>query len=166
MIFLLVLAIATACAALVLKVRGTFTPRRAALLGMAAGMAFAGLSHLLMPTPFIQHLPTWVPMREPLIFVTGLLEIALAAALLPARRRRLAGFALAGYLLAVFPSNVYVAVAQVEVEGQPGGLYPWLRLPLQLVFIAWALWASGATDRRTRSDDEPAASAGPRLFAS
>ena len=43
-------------------------------------MVFAGTSHLLMPTPFLQHLPTWVPMREELVFVTGLLEIALGVA--------------------------------------------------------------------------------------
>jgi uncharacterized membrane protein len=27
------------------------------------------------------------------------------------------------YLLAVFPANVYVAVENVDVQGQPGGLY-------------------------------------------
>jgi len=143
MIFLLVLAIATGSAAAVLAVRRRLSMRRAALVGMAVAMAFAGISHLLMPTPFVQHLPTWLPMREELIFLTGLLEIALGIALLlrrPLRRR--AGLALAGYFVAVFPSNVYVAIAGVDVEGQPGGAYPWLRIPFQLLFIAWALWST------------------------
>jgi uncharacterized membrane protein len=143
MIFLLVLAIATGAAAAVLAVRRKFSMRQAAFVGMAAAMAFAGISHLLMPTPFVQHLPTWVPMRDELIFLTGLLEIALGVALLLRQPgRRLAGLALAGYFVAVFPSNVYVAVAGVDVDGQPGGAYPWLRLPLQLLFIAWALWST------------------------
>jgi uncharacterized membrane protein len=142
MIFLFVLTFASAVAAAVLKLRGTFSIRRTARIGMAIGMAFAGVSHLLMPTPFVQHLPTWMPMREELIFTTGLLEILLGAILLHPSLRRLAGLALAGYLLAVFPSNIYVAVAGVEVDGQPGGAYPWIRLPLQLLFIAWALWAT------------------------
>jgi uncharacterized membrane protein len=143
MIFLVVLALATSAAAAVLALRRRYSTRQAARLGIAVAMAFAGVAHLLMPTPFVQHLPTWVPMREELIFVTGLLEIALGAALLlrqPLRRR--AGIALAGYLVAVFPSNIYVAVAQVEVDGQPGGAYAWGRLPFQLLFIAWALWSS------------------------
>jgi uncharacterized membrane protein len=75
--------------------------------------------------------------------VTGVVEIGLCAALLlrqPWRRR--AGLALAAYLVAVFPANVYVAVAGIEVEGQPGGLYPWLRLPFQALFVAWALWST------------------------
>ncbi|HEU4513804.1 MAG TPA: hypothetical protein VFR87_11925 [Nocardioidaceae bacterium] len=142
MIFLVVLALATAGAAAVQALRRRYSARQSARIGMAVAMAFAGVSHLLMPTPFVQHLPTWVPMREELILVTGLLEIGLGAALLRRPLRRWAGLALAGYLVAVFPSNVYVAVAQVEVEGQPGGAYPWLRLPFQLLFIAWALWST------------------------
>jgi uncharacterized membrane protein len=147
MIFLFVLAIATGAAAAVLALRRRFSVRLAALAGMAVAMAFAGISHLLIPTPFVQHLPTWVPMREELIVLTGLLEIALGVALvLRQPLRRLAGLALAGYLVAVFPSNIYVAVAGVEVDGQPGGAYPWLRLPFQLLFIAWALWSTRDTE--------------------
>ncbi len=143
MIFLLVLAVSTAAAAAALALRGRFSPRAAARLGMATAMAFAGVSHLLMPTPFVQHLPSWVPWRAELVLVTGLVEIGLGLALLLRQpRRRLAGYALAGYLVAVFPANVYVAVAGVDVDGQPGGAYPWLRLPLQVLFIAWALWTT------------------------
>lgn len=156
MIFLIVLAVATTAAAAALALRGRFSPRAAARLGMAVAMAVAGVSHLVMPTPFVQHLPTWVPMREELVLVTGLLEIALGAALL-LRRHRAAGLALAGYLLAVLPANVYVAVADVEVDGQPGGPYPWLRLPLQLLFIAWALWSTGNLDASTPASPTPPA---------
>jgi uncharacterized membrane protein len=108
-------------------------------------MAFAGVGHLVQPEPFVQHLPSWVPSRHELIYATGLVEIGLGAGLLgPARWRPLAGLVLAAYLLAVFPSNVYVAVEGVNVDGQPGGIYPWLRLPFQPLFIALALWSSRA----------------------
>ncbi len=152
MIFLLALLGATLVAA-VLPVRfGPRSTRRAARLGMAAAMVFAGASHWTMPTPFIQHLPSWVPAAETLILVTGGIEIALGAALLmPQPWRRIAGLALAAYLVAVFPSNVYVAIAAVEVDWQPGGWYPWLRLPLQALFVAWALWSTGWQRRQLRS---------------
>ena len=143
MIFLLVLTLATGTSAAVTVLRHRFSPRGAARLGMAIAMAFAGASHLFLAVPFIQHLPTWVPLRAEIVFVSGLVEIALAfALLLPPPSRRRAGVALALYLVAVFPGNVYVAVFDVEVDGQPGGAYPWVRLPLQLVFIAWALWST------------------------
>ena len=165
MIFLLVLTIATIAAAASLALFRRFSRRGAARIGMAVAMAFAGASHLLMPTPFVQHLPGWVPLREELVFLTGLLEIALGLALLLRQPwQRLAGFALAGYLVAVFPANVYVAVAEVEVDGQPGGAYAWLRLPLQLLFIAWALWST----RRIESpaSDGPATSPADRRLQS
>jgi uncharacterized membrane protein len=105
-----------------------------------------------MPTPFIQQLPSWVPAPETLILLSGGIEVALGAALLTRQPwRRFAGLALAAYLVAVFPSNVYVAIAAVEVDGQPGGWYPWVRLPLQVLFVAWALWSTGWHRRQLRS---------------
>jgi uncharacterized membrane protein len=109
---------------------------------MATAMTAAGASHLANPRPFVQHLPEFVPARERVILGTGLLEMLLGAGLAaPTRWRREVALALAGYLLAVFPANVYVAVAGVRIEGLPGASHPWLRLPLQAVYIAWVFWA-------------------------
>jgi uncharacterized membrane protein len=113
--------------------------------GMAVAMVVAGLGHLVGPEPFVQHLPTWVPAREAIVLLSGLVEIGLGVALLVARERRASvGRLLAAFLLAVWPANVYVAVAGVHVDGQPGGAYPWIRLPFQILFIAWALWSTRA----------------------
>ena len=113
---------------------------------MALAFVIAGASHLLMPTPFVQHLPTWVPERHALIYLTGLFEMAGGIALLGARQwRRHVALVLALYLVLVFPSNVYVAVADVAVDGQPGGWYPWARLPFQAVFIWWLVWSAPAS---------------------
>jgi uncharacterized membrane protein len=143
-IFLLALVVATLLAAALPTRFGPRSARRAARLGMAAAMVFAGAAHWFMPTPFVQHLPSWVPAAEILILLTGGIEVALGVALLTRQPwRRFAGLALAAYLVAVFPSNVYVAIAAVDVEGQPGGWYPWARLPFQVLFVAWALWSTG-----------------------
>ena len=143
MLFLFVLATATLITAAVQGIRRRFDVRSAARVGLAIGMAFAGTAHLAMPEPFLQHLPPWTPAAEAIIFGTGVIEVGLGAALLlgqPWRQR--AGLALSAYLVAVFPGNVYVAVADVDVDGQPGGWYPWVRLPLQALFIVWALWST------------------------
>ena len=93
--------------------------------------------------PAVLLLCAWVPAAELLIFVTGIAEVVLGLALLlPQPWRWRAGIVLAAYLVAVFPANVYVAVAGVDVDGQPDGIYAWLRLPLQVLFIAWALWST------------------------
>jgi len=149
MIFLLVLALSTATTAVVTSVRHRFSAREAARIGMAVALAFAGVAHLFLASPFIQHLPPWVPLRAEIVLVSGLVEIALGIALFfaPPTRRRV-GIVLALYLVAVFPGNVYVAVFDVEVDGQPGGAYPWVRLPLQLLFIVWALWSTREASAR------------------
>jgi uncharacterized membrane protein len=120
--------------------------------GMGAAVAVAGVTHLADPTPFQQHIPDLVPGDLALVLVTGIVEIALGLALLVrgGHHRRI-GVLLAAYLLAVFPANVYVAVASVEVDGQPGGALAWVRLPLQALFIAWTLWS--AADAPARRDE-------------
>ena len=155
--FLVVLLVATVVAKAVDRGGGW---RRPARWGMALAMIFAGVSHLLMPLPFVQHLPLWVPLREVLVAVSGVVEIALGAWLLyPAAHRLLAGRVMAAYLLAVWPANIYVAVAGVDVEGQPGGAYAWIRIPFQVLFIAWVLWS-------TRDDRRAVAGAAPKAAGS
>jgi uncharacterized membrane protein len=136
-----VLLAATAVAAIVN--RRSASSRDHARLGLAIAMVVAGVAHLVQPTPFVQHLPTWVLGRHEIVAATGVVEIALGLLLLPAGRRLVAGRLLALYLLLVWPANAYVAIADVDVDGQPGGWYPWARIPLQVVFIAWALWSTG-----------------------
>ena len=113
----------------------------------AIGIAFvvAGASHFLTPTPFVQHLPTWVPERHAIIYLSGLAEIGGGLALLALRHwRRQIALALALYLVIVFPANVYVAVADVAIDGQPNGVWSWVRLPFQAVYIWWLLWSTTA----------------------
>ncbi|HWL45256.1 MAG TPA: DUF3291 domain-containing protein [Ilumatobacter sp.] len=150
MIFLAVLAVATAAAGVILR----SNTRAIARCGMAVAFVVAGIAHLANPTPFEQHLPSWVPGAAALVLATGVVEIALglALALAPGRpssaARRTSGWLTAAYLVAIFPANVYVAVAAVDVDGQPGGFYPWLRLPFQALFVAWVLWST-ADSRNT-----------------
>ena len=138
MTFLLILVLATLAVAGRARVRfGTVRWRQAAQHGLGMAFVVAGVSHLVNTTPFEQHLPEWVPATA-IVVVSGIAEIVLGFALIAARRSaRVVGIAAAVFLVGVFPANVYVAVAGVDVDGVPGGFYAWLRLPLQAVLIAW-----------------------------
>lgn len=155
MIFLAVLLVAYAAARLL---QGTDrTEPDLWRHALAAAMVIAGLSHLVEPGPFIQHLPGWVPARGTLVTLSGLVEIGLGLALLrPRTNRARAGLALAVFLVAVFPANIYVAVAGIDVDGQPGGIYPWVRLGFQPLFVWLAVWS---TRPRTPSAVEQPATA-------
>jgi uncharacterized membrane protein len=160
MLFLIVLAVATAVAVLVHRLRRRHGLREPARVGMAAAMMFAGVSHWLMPVPFIQHVPPFIPAAEAVVLATGVVEVLLGAALLtPPPWRRRAGLLLAVYLVAVFPGNLYVALSGIDVQGQPGGWHPWARLPLQALFIAWALWSTGWRTTGTSQVQPPARAA-------
>jgi uncharacterized membrane protein len=143
MLFLVVLFVAYAV--LWPFTRRSMTLRSRGRSALAIGMTVAGVAHFVTPLPFVQHLPDVIPMREAVIYASGAVEIALGLALLGVSRwRPLTGLVLATYLVAVFPGNLYVAVAGVAVDGQPGGIYPWLRLPFQALFIWLALWSTDA----------------------
>jgi len=152
MTFLLILVLATLAAAGHTRIRsGAIRWRLAAQRGLGIAFVAAGASHLVNTTPFEQHLPGWVPAATTIIVVSGITEIVLGLALIVARNSaHVVGVAAAVFLVSVFPANVYVAVADVDVDGLPGGLYAWLRLPLQAVFVMWA-WTS---TRRTRDPAE------------
>jgi uncharacterized membrane protein len=148
MTFLLILVLATLAVAGHARVRfGAVRWRQAAQCGLGIAFVVAGVSHLVNTTPFEQHLPEWVPAATAIVVVSGIAEIVLGLALVAARRfAPVVGIAVAVFLVSVFPANVYVAVAGIDVDGVPGGLYAWLRLPLQAVFVVWA-WASTRSTR-------------------
>jgi uncharacterized membrane protein len=149
MVFLAVLVMATGVAATAARRAGG---RAWAGIGLGIAFAVAGIAHLVQPTSFEQHLPSRVPATSALVVVTGLVEIALGVALVAARRHAQAvGHATAAYLVAVWPANIYVAIAGVDVDGQPGGAYPWVRVPLQVLFIAWAWWSTARPSREPTS---------------
>jgi uncharacterized membrane protein len=143
MMVLVVLAVTYVVARLLPSRRdGGRPPSDAARVAMATAMTFTGVSHVVNPKPFVQHLPDFVPGREQVILGTGLLEALFGVGLTtPHRCRREVALALAAYLIAVFPANVYVAASGVRIEGLPGASHPWLRLPFQFVYIAWTFWA-------------------------
>ncbi len=113
---------------------------------MAAFYIFGGYNHLANPEFYLAIMPPNLPEPELLNVVSGLAEILLGVFLLEPRTRALAAWGTIALLVAVFPANVYAATANVGADG-PGtgaGIANWIRLPFQIVFIAWAWWYTGS----------------------
>ncbi|MEP7222150.1 MAG: DoxX family protein [Novosphingobium sp.] len=109
----------------------------------------AGAAHLANPEPFVRITPHWVPAAPLVILLTGMAELAGAAALVqpwsPALRRA-AGWAFATYALCVWPANINHMVMDLARPDRGLGLaYHLPRMALQPVLIWAALWASGVT---------------------
>ncbi len=117
-------------------------------------MLVAGVGHLVATEDFLGQTPTWLPAREALVWISGVIEIAFAVALVAWRsRRREVGWALALFFVLVFPGNVHQAVNGTDTFGLDTDAERWVRLLFQPVLIAAALWSTGTwfTRRRARA---------------
>jgi uncharacterized membrane protein len=75
------------------------------------------------------------------VFLTGLCEVAGAFGVLAPPLRRAAGLALIGFLVAVFPANIYAVQAEITLRGKPVTPLRW-RFAMQLVYIGLTWWAT------------------------
>jgi uncharacterized membrane protein len=101
---------------------------------------FTGVMHFVKPRWYRSIMPDYLPAHKELVAASGVAEIAGGLALMHPRTRRLGAWWSIATLVAVFPANLHMAVHPERYEkGVPGGrnaLYA--RLPVQMLFIAWA----------------------------
>ena len=112
---------------------------------LAIVLISAGVSHLSWArTDFLAQVPPWFPVNARIVvFVSGLLEIALGFALLAfARRRAQVGLCVAAFFVAVFPGNVSQFVTHTSAFGLTSDLRRGVRLVFQPILVAWALWST------------------------
>ncbi len=121
------------------------------LVVMAAFYVFAGVMHFVSPEAYLPMMPPYLPWHRELVFLSGVAEVALGVAVLVPQTRRWAAWGLIAMLIAIFPANLHIALYDVPVFGAEKGLAAlnWVRLPLQLVLIAWAWWYTKADVRQT-----------------
>ncbi len=109
---------------------------------LAALLAAAASTHFLRPEPYDRIVPRVLPLPRAWTIGSGLLELACAAGLLVRRTRRRAAWLTAGLFVVVFPANVQMAL-DGGLEGEEGLLgspvVAWLRLPLQVPLVLWAV---------------------------
>ena len=110
-------------------------------LVLALVMVLAGINHFLSPATYVGMMPSGLPAPLLLVYVSGVAEIVGGLGLLWPVTRRAAAWGLIALFVAVFPANLNMAINHLPLGDRP--VEPWLlwaRLPLQVVFIAWAWW--------------------------
>lgn len=109
--------------------------------GIALVFCFAGTGHFILTKPMAEMLPSWVPGRIPLVYVTGVIEIAAGLAVLIPRLRTAVGWGLIVMLILFLPVNVYAALNRIEMGGHEWGpIYLLVRVPVQCILIGWTWW--------------------------
>ena len=120
-------------------------------LPLAALFFTSGVGHFLLTPTFLRMMPPELPWHRPLVYLSGAIELVLAALLFFPRWERFAAWGLIATLVAVFPANLHM----YRTAGTAAAVLPSVtprmaaaRLPLQAVLIAWAYFlavTAGAT---------------------
>lgn len=110
--------------------------------GLSLMLVFTGISHFTsMKEDFVRMIPPSIPWPRGMVNLTGVCEIAGAVGLLLPEFRRAAAYALIALFLSILPANIYAARAGVTLRGKHATSLR-LRIPMQMLFIAIALWSA------------------------
>ena len=121
--------------------------RTIARVALGAALVFAGITHLTTArSEFQAQVPDWVKLDKNFVVVaSGIIEIALGAALVFIRRRRaLVGLAAGLFFIAIFPGNISQYIDGHNAFGLNSDAARRNRLFFQPVLVAWAWWSTGA----------------------
>jgi uncharacterized membrane protein len=104
-------------------------------------MLLSGVLHFAKPEPYVMMMPSYLPAHLALVYISGVAELVLGAAVFVPKLRALAGWGIIALLVAIWPANIWMATEGIQPPGMemsPTGA--WIRVALQPVFMLWA-WA-------------------------
>lgn len=101
----------------------------------------AGILHFVRERGFRRAVPKQLPFKRAIVLVTGIFEMIFSVLLWVKKGQQITGKILALFMVAVFPTNVYMAVNKISFQPgkQANPWILWLRLPLQIPLIIGAL---------------------------
>ena len=121
---------------------------------LGATLIFTGIAHLTWSRKdFGAIVPDSLPLpADTVVVLSGYVEIALGVGLIALPRYRIVlGWLAAALFVAVFPANISQYLNHKTVFGLDTDAKRFARLVFQPLFVAWALWSSGAwRPRRAR----------------
>ncbi|MGM0851996.1 MAG: DoxX family protein [Bacillota bacterium] len=104
----------------------------------------AGVFHFIEAQGFAKMIPEFIPLREEIVYITGMIEFILAVLLLIPKTREKAGIITAIYLVLILPANIYAAIKEIPAPGKEEAnvVLLWVRLLFQPLLIWWVLVVS------------------------
>lgn len=134
---------------LLLTLLGRWIPRfkiassKRARVGLSLFFMFTAIPHFFSTEQMAAMIPSPIPYRIELIYLTGVLELLGAIGIWIPRLERLTGFLLILMLIGLLPANIYSAINRVEFGGHSTGpAYLLVRVPFQLFVIWWTYFAT------------------------
>lgn len=98
----------------------------------------AGINHFANPKFYLKIIPPYLPYHNALNVISGVAEIVLGILLIIPESSSIGAWGVIALLIAVFPANYYHYQKGVKKNKMKIALL--IRLPFQLVLLAWAYW--------------------------
>ena len=114
---------------------------------LAGFLIFAGISHLTFGREdFRAQVPVWLPLdADFVVLASGAVEIVLGLAIASTSKwMPQIGLIVAAFFVAVFAGNINQYVQGIDAFGLNTDEARLIRLFLQPVLVAWALWSAGS----------------------
>ncbi|WP_414044453.1 DoxX family protein [Macrococcus animalis] len=104
------------------------------ILGL--GFTTAGILHFLRETNFTKIVPSYLPFKKEIVYISGVMEVMMGIYLIFKKPNEMAKNLINAFLLGVFPANIYMARKEMPLGDKQlpkSALYG--RLPLQFVLM-------------------------------
>lgn len=112
-----------------------------------------GVAHFTETDFFVSIVPPWVPYPLEVVYISGVIEIVLALAILWPAFRPAAGWGLILLTLAVTPANVHMWMNPEQFPDASQTAYT-VRLVVQVFLLMLIWWSTGLPGRLTGDDSE------------
>lgn len=118
----------------------------AARIAIATMLLFTAIGHFIFTKGMSMMIPSFIPYKINIIYLTGIFEILLAVGLLIPKFQIISGWLLIIFLVLMLPANIYASLNKINYQKgtfDGNGLsYLWFRIPLQILFIIWTYISS------------------------
>lgn len=113
-------------------------------LALSVMLIFTALGHFMYTKGMAMMLPSFVPYKTEIIYLTGILEVAAAVGIWFPDLRVVAGILLIVFFILILPTNILAAIKHLNYEtgdfDGKGLRYLWFRIPFQILLIVWTYY--------------------------
>lgn len=127
-------------------IKGNYNTASSARIAMSCMLLFTAIGHFAFNKGMAMMLPNFIPQKNLIVYLTGIIEVAAVIGLLIPGLRFITGWLLIAFFILILPANIYAAIKHIDYQKanfEGSGLnYLWFRIPLQILFIIWTYFSS------------------------
>jgi len=100
-------------------------------------LIIGGIAHFKMTGFYVNGMPDYLPFHKAIVYISGIIEILLGILLIIPKMTRQAAIGIVILFIVIFPANVNMYLNYQDFPDMTETSLL-IRLPIQLVLIAWA----------------------------